>query len=100
MTLPEFEASTADDEPPEDLAKTLQSLWQDARDDWDKAHQLAQSVNNQDGAWVHAYLHRKEGDLANAAYWYSRANKQMPEVAPEEEWRKIAADLLERHKEG
>lgn len=99
MTLQEFKESTAAKKLPEGLTVTLQALWHDTQGDWDKAHQLAQSVNAPDGAWVHAYLHRKEGDLANASYWYSRASKQVPEISLEEEWQEIAADLLERQEE-
>ena len=69
MTLDEFKATLSSDASPA-VAPALVALWHDARGDWDKAHELANDVDDQTGAWVHAYLHRKEGDLGNAAYWY------------------------------
>jgi hypothetical protein len=73
----------------------LQSLWQDAHDDWQSAHELAQDVETTDGAWVHAYLHRKEGDQFNAAYWYRRAGKPVCSTSLEAEWSAIVGALLE-----
>ena len=61
--------------PPAGAGPALQALWHEARGDWDRAHELAQKDGGRNGAWVHAYLHRKEGDVTNAAYWYSRAGK-------------------------
>jgi hypothetical protein len=66
------------------------ALWWDAHGDWDRAHQLAQSVDTPDGAWVHAYLHRKEGDLSNADYWYRRAGRQRPGIPLDAEWMELA----------
>jgi hypothetical protein len=79
---------TADDLPP-----LLTALWWDSRGDWDRAHEIAQSVETADGAWVHAYLHRKEGDLGNADYWYRRAGRRRPNTSLEEEWAGIVAAL-------
>ena len=75
------------------LPPLLAALWWDARGDWARAHELAQSVETAEGAWVHAYLHRKEGDLPNAEYWYRRAGKRRPAVTLEQEWAAIAAAL-------
>ncbi len=75
------------------LAPLPAVLWHDARGDWARAHELAQSVETADGAWVHAYLHRKEGDLANADYWYRRAGRRRPDSTLEQEWAEIAAAL-------
>ena len=61
--------------PPAGAGPALQALWHEVRGDWDRAHQLAQQDAERNGAWVHAYLHRKEGDVMNAGYWYSRAGK-------------------------
>lgn len=61
--------------PPEDYSLAQQALWWDAKGDWSRAHECAQACDDADGAWVHAYLHRVEGDLANAGYWYRRANR-------------------------
>jgi hypothetical protein len=76
------------------LPPLLHALWHDAHGDWDSAHALAQDIDTPDGALVHAYLHRKEGDTPNAAYWYSRAGKP-PFTGPlEAEWTAIAVALL------
>ena len=95
MTLPEFRDSLGDDGPPEAVTLALAGLWWDAKGDWTKAHESAQQDESFAGAWVHAYLHRKEGDSSNAAYWYSRASKPAARGALEEEWNQIAAALLE-----
>jgi len=96
MTLAELRDSLGGTQPPPGLRGVLQALWHDARGDWDEAHRIAQSIEDAEGAWVHAYLHRKEGDLGNASYWYSRAGKRRPDVPLEQEWGQIAAALLER----
>jgi len=72
----------------------LKALWHDARKEWDTAHDLAQEVNSRDGSWIHAYLHRKEGDRSNAQYWYNRANQKMPAYSLEQEWEEIVLALL------
>jgi hypothetical protein len=75
MNLQEFHDSLQRVDPPAELSLALAGLWWDAKGDWAKAHESAQQDKGQNGAWVHAYLHRKEGDPANAGYWYQRANK-------------------------
>ena len=75
MKLAEFQLSQNQSAPPSDLPLALQSLWFDAKGDWNKAHELAQKEGGPSGDWVHAYLHRKEGDASNARYWYVRAGK-------------------------
>jgi hypothetical protein len=90
-----FKASLADDHPPSDLIPPLLALWHDGKGDWTRAHEIAQSINDWKGSWVHAYLHRKEGDLSNAGYWYSRAGKPMHNASLEEEWDSIASELLD-----
>ena len=72
----------------------LQALWADAHGDWERAHALCQEAKSRDGDWVHAYLHRKEGDEGNAVYWYSRAGRPMPAVGLEAEWSAIVTALL------
>jgi hypothetical protein len=94
MNLLEFQASLSLDEPPRDLPPLLRALWHDAKGDWDAAHHVAQDVESSDGSWVHAYLHRKEGDVGNAAYWYRRAGKPIADDALDEEWARIAQELL------
>ncbi len=96
MELHTFTTSLADDAPPAGLSRVLQALWHDANGDWDEAHRLAQEQDDQDGAWVHAYLHRKEGDPSNAAYWYRRAGRPVSSLSLDEEWREIAEALLVR----
>ncbi len=75
MTLTEFRNSLDQSAPSSGLSYALQALWYDAKGDWDKAHELAQKDGGASGNWVHAYLHRKEGDAANARYWYSNAGQ-------------------------
>jgi hypothetical protein len=97
MTLDEFRQSTlagTADAPPAGLSPLLQALWHDKRGHWDRAHEIAQEVESKDGAWVHAYLHRKEGDPGNAGYWYRRAARQHFEGSLDDEWNAIAEALL------
>jgi hypothetical protein len=95
-TLEDFKSSLRDLYPPSGSNELLQSLWHDANDDWGTAHDLAQEVHSKDGSWVHGYLHRKEGDVSNAAYWYSKANKSFPKISLEKEWEEIVTELLQR----
>jgi hypothetical protein len=94
VTLAEFIESTRQPQPPATLTPSLVALWHDRRGDWDAAHQTAQDIEGQDGAWIHAYLHRKEGDLTNAGYWYQRANRPESSESLEAEWASIAAAML------
>jgi len=94
MTIMEFRKSLAGDALPPSLPGLAAALWHEARGDWDRAHQIAQEVSTSDGSWVHAYLHRKEGDLGNARYWYSRAGKAEPGISLDAEWEEIAVYLL------
>ena len=93
MTLQEFRQSLSESAPPfQDFA--LAGLWWDAKGDWNRAHESAQQDEGPVGAWVHAYLHRKEGDNTNAGYWYGRAGKPPSSISFESEWEKIATALL------
>ena len=94
MDLDAFKASVSGDAPPAGLDTALQALWQDAKGDWDTAHTLAQETPDPVGAWVHAYLHRVEGDESNAGYWYGRAGKVHSQAPLQEEWDEIASALL------
>ena len=96
MTLEEFKSSLKNSAPPNDLTPLLKSLWYDGKNNWEMAHNIAQDIHSNDGSWVHAYLHRKEGDLGNASYWYSRAGRRMPEGSLEEEWKDIAKEFLKK----
>ena len=94
ITLAEFKASLNQPTPPAEVSLLLQALWHEAKGDWDAAHKIAQNDDSQEAAWVHAYLHRKEGDLSNAQYWYRRASKTKPDLTLEDEWTQIANELL------
>lgn len=94
MDLDAFKASLAGDAPPAGANRALQALWHQAKGDWAKAHRLAQKQKDQTGAWVHAYLHRVEGDQSNAGYWYRRAGKPQASAPLKEEWEAIVAALL------
>ena len=101
MSFAEFQQSVArDSAPPADASSALQALWHSAGQQnaasWELAHRLVQDDSSRDGAWVHAYLHRKEGDTGNAGYWYARARRPLPAegVTLEAEWAEIARALL------
>ena len=94
MTLDDFRKSLAGAKPPAKLTQALAGLWWDAKGDWTQAHEFAQQDEGPDGSWVHAYLHRKEGDQSNAAYWYRRAGKPVCREPLDAEWLSITRDLL------
>jgi len=95
VTFDEFKTTLSDANPP-DVSPILVALWHDARGNWEHAHDIAQDIDEADAAWVHAYLHRKEGDLGNAAYWYRRAHRSVATDSLNEEWTRIVAELLEQ----
>jgi hypothetical protein len=94
MTLGEFQQSLTTTEPPAGLRLPLAGLWWDAKGEWTRAHESAQQDEGIAGSWVHAYLHRKEGDQSNAAYWYSRAGKPVCREPLDVEWVGITTALL------
>ena len=94
MTFEEFRDSLLHDDPPKGLSLSLTALWWDAKGDWTKAHESAQQDEGPAGAWVHAYLHRKEGDDSNAVYWYQRAGRSPSRKSLTEEWNEITPSLL------
>ncbi|MFP4090827.1 MAG: hypothetical protein ACLFUB_11845 [Cyclobacteriaceae bacterium] len=94
MKFEEFGQSLKQKKPPAQLPPLLKAMWYDAQQDWDKAHDIAQDIDNREGAWVHAYLHRKEGDAFNAGYWYRRADKPPFEGSLQQEWEQIVKALL------
>ena len=94
MNLHDFKETLHGNLPPANLQDHVKALWFDAKGDWEKAHVLIQDINDKNAAWIHAYLHRKEGDISNADYWYSRAGKKRPEISLEKEWEQIAEALL------
>ncbi len=90
----DFKASLANAKPADGLAPPLAALWWAAKGDWDAAHKIVMNEDSKDAAWVHAYLHRVEGDLGNAAYWYRKAGRPPASDPLEAEWEAIAATLL------
>lgn len=94
MTFTEFEASLKQTEPPAQLSGVLKAMWYDGKNDWTASHDIAQEIHSSDGSWVHAYLHRKEGDSGNAAYWYSKAGKPFCNRSLAEEWEQLVKAFL------
>ena len=94
MNAAEFKASVSGASAPPQLDAPLAALWWAARGDWDAAHKIVQDESDANSAWVHAYLHRVEGDLSNASYWYRRASKPVANGSLEAEWEAIASTLL------
>lgn len=94
MTLSVFKESLQNTVPPAGLTPALLAMWWDGRGDWDRSHDIAQEDHSRAGSWVHAYLHRKEGDAGNAAYWYARAGKPVFRGTLEEEWDQLSGALL------
>ena len=93
MTIEEFTRSL-NDSLPGNVSVYLESLWYDGKGDWEKSHNVIQDVENKNAAWIHAYLHRKEGDIGNADYWYNKAGKKRPTVSLEEEWESLVKAFL------
>jgi hypothetical protein len=94
MTFDDFYNSLTASQPPAKLTPALSGLWWDAKGDWKQAHERAQEDEGPEASWVHAYLHRKEGDQENAAYWYRRAGKPVCRESFDAEWRRIVGDLV------
>jgi hypothetical protein len=93
MTADEFSASLAGDAPPQQLAPVARALWLAGKGDWDGAHALVGDLETRAAAAVHAHLHRQEGDLDNARYWYGRAQRDVARGPLEEEWRALVAEI-------
>lgn len=96
MTAQELQATLTGSKPPDGLAPLVEALWWDGKGDWSRAHEIAQDIASTDASWVHAYLHRKEGDASNAGYWYRRAGRSHSQQPLESEWADIADALLAR----
>jgi len=94
VSMADFKASLAGAAPAPDLDPPLAALWWAAKGEWDAAHKLVQDEATASSAWVHAYLHRVEGDLGNAGYWYRQAGKPVATGSLETEWELIASALL------
>ena len=94
MDLRTFETSLAGPAPPAGAPPLVQALWHERRGDWNRAHDITQDLAGNDAAWVHAYLHRREGDQSNAAYWYRQAGRPVMRGSLDDEWRAIVVALL------
>jgi len=94
MDFQDFQTTLSDSTPPNRLSSYLQSLWYDAKGDWNEAHSIIQDIEDKTAAWIQAYLHRKEGDIGNADYWYRRASKTRPAISLQDEWNNIVKALL------
>jgi hypothetical protein len=94
MTFEAFNHSLAENEPEEKLNPLLKALWFDGKGNWEMAHDIAQEKNLPEYCLIHAYLHRKEGDTWNAAYWYKKAGKTLPSQTLTEEWEDLVKSLL------
>src|SRR5687768_10834092 len=97
MNLEEFKTSLSQEAPPPVISVYARALWLDAREDWKGAHDIVQHLNDEQAAWIHGYLHRKEGDIWNADYWYSRAKRKRPDLNLNAEWEQLAGFFLENH---
>jgi hypothetical protein len=93
-SLSAFKESLREKKPRTEYSYLLQALWWDAQDNWEKAHDIAQNILSNDGSWIHAYLHRKEGDQFNADYWYRRAGRNRFEGSFEDEWQEMVTHFL------
>jgi hypothetical protein len=95
LTLSDLESAASARRPlPQDADPLIKALWHDATGNWSDAHELVQNIDSAEAAWIHAYLHRKEGDLQNAQYWYRRAARPAAGGPLPDEWRAIAQSLL------
>jgi hypothetical protein len=95
MDFSDFKRSLAKAKPPAGVAPALAALWWAGKDEWEKAHRIVMDEARKDCAWVHAYLHRVEGDLANARYWYRQAQRPVPTKPLAAEWEEITTTLLQ-----
>jgi hypothetical protein len=95
MDYQHFKDSLNSPTPPVGISDNLLALWYDALGEWEKAHEIVQTTRGYEGDWIHAYLHRKEGDLSNASYWYSRAGKPRPDISLEQEWEALVCHILQ-----
>jgi hypothetical protein len=94
MDYKEFVGSLSSSQPPPGLPETLQALWYDGKGNWERSHEIAQDIHDKNGSWIHAYLHRKEGDLSNARYWYAMAGKKETNKTLQEEWEELSKAFL------
>lgn len=94
MNFDAFKDSLQQKEPPATLSVYTKALWHEGKGDWERAHQFIQDLDDKTAAWIHAYLHRKEGDIWNADYWYARAKRTRPDINAHLEWEQLCKALL------
>lgn len=94
MDITSFKESLSTANPPSNASVYLKALWYDAYNNWNESHKLIQDVADKNASWIHAYLHRKEGDISNADYWYTKAGKKRPSISLQEEWEEIVKAFL------
>lgn len=94
MDYNDFVSSLSQSNPPSGISPLLEALWYDGKGDWNRSHEIAQDVHDKNGSWMHAYLHRKEGDIANARYWYSMAGKKESQQSLQQEWEELVREFL------
>jgi hypothetical protein len=97
MTFSAFIESTKRDQPPSGLSRYLLAMWYESKGRWDKSHEIVQDIDSETAARIHAYLHRVEGDLWNADYWYRRAGLVRPATDTNTEWETITRSLLQEN---
>jgi hypothetical protein len=97
-SMADFRASLSGAAPAPDLDAPLAALWWAAKSNWDAAHKIVQDEEDANSAWVHAYLHRVEGDLGNAGYWYRRAGQPVASGSLQTEWDQIVATLISQRR--
>ncbi|RYY21826.1 MAG: hypothetical protein EOO04_17390 [Chitinophagaceae bacterium] len=94
MNFQDFKQSLDTGEFPGSVGLPLQAMWFAGKNQWEDAHNIAQDIHTPDGSWIHAYLHRLEGDTANAGYWYRKAGKSYPTESLTDEWETIVKALI------
>jgi hypothetical protein len=96
MKFDEFKSAISSPAPPAEVSIYLKALWYDANNDWEQSHNIIQEYDTKTASWIHAYLHRKEGDPGNASYWYQKAGRKMPGYELGKEWEEIVKQLLDQ----
>jgi hypothetical protein len=94
ITLADFKNSFSSALPPADCSQYAKALWYASKGDWNKSHEIVQDIDDQSAARIHAFLHRQEGDISNARYWYNRAHAEMPSMSLDEEWEYLASQFI------
>ena len=94
MSIDEFKLQLINSDPDISLSDYMKALWYDAKGNWQKAHSIVQDIHSKEAASIHAYLHRKEGDLGNAEYWYQRAGMRLTDLTADEEWDVLVAQMI------